>query len=98
MSGSECCSTNEQATFCAVEVPGQRCSCVESQPASFLYDLVQPDRSGQDFPSSEHQTLWKAVQPGPLFALACVTSPCCTPVLVPLLLALLAGTPLALWM
>ncbi len=32
------------------------------------------------------------------FVVACFTSPCCTPLIVPLLLALLAGSPIALWM
>lgn len=31
------------------------------------------------------------------FLVACFTSPCCTPLIVPLLLALLAGSPVALW-
>ena len=31
------------------------------------------------------------------FLVACFTSPCCTPLIVPLLLALLAGSPIALW-
>ena len=29
------------------------------------------------------------------FAVACITSPCCTPIIVPLFLALIAGTPFA---
>jgi hypothetical protein len=33
-----------------------------------------------------------------MFIVACVTSPCCTPLIVPLGIALLAGTPLALWL
>ncbi|MBZ0290317.1 MAG: hypothetical protein K8I30_22015 [Anaerolineae bacterium] len=33
-----------------------------------------------------------------MFAIACLTSPCCTPLLVPLGLALLAGTPVAVWL
>lgn len=32
-----------------------------------------------------------------LFLVACVASPCCTPLIVPLGLALLAGTPVAAW-
>lgn len=32
-----------------------------------------------------------------MFIVACFTSPCCTPLIVPLILALLAGTPIALW-
>jgi hypothetical protein len=33
-----------------------------------------------------------------MFGVACITSPCCTPLIVPLVIALLAGTPVALWM
>jgi predicted MFS family arabinose efflux permease len=33
-----------------------------------------------------------------MFIVACVTSPCCTPLIVPLGIALLAGTPFALWL
>jgi membrane protein implicated in regulation of membrane protease activity len=32
------------------------------------------------------------------FIIACITSPCCTPLIVPVLFTLLAGTPAALWM
>lgn len=32
------------------------------------------------------------------FMLACFASPCCTPLIIPLLIALLAGSPIALWM
>jgi predicted MFS family arabinose efflux permease len=31
------------------------------------------------------------------FIVACFTSPCCTPLIVPLMLALIAGSPIALW-
>ncbi|MBZ0281558.1 MAG: hypothetical protein K8L97_12535 [Anaerolineae bacterium] len=32
-----------------------------------------------------------------MFVIACFTSPCCTPLIVPLVITLLAGTPAALW-
>lgn len=35
---------------------------------------------------------------GILFVIACFTSPCCTPLIVPLALVLLAGTPAAVGM
>ncbi len=38
---------------------------------------------------------WRGVG---MFIVACFTSPCCTPLIVPLILALLAGTPVALWL
>jgi len=42
--------------------------------------------------------MWKKIRAAVLFGIACITSPCCTPLIVPVLLALLAGTPAAVWM
>ena len=42
--------------------------------------------------------MWKKIRSGLMFGVACITSPCCTPLIVPLGLALLAGTPIALWL
>ncbi len=33
-----------------------------------------------------------------MLGVACITSPCCTPLVVPAMLALLAGTPVAVWL
>jgi predicted MFS family arabinose efflux permease len=33
-----------------------------------------------------------------MFGIAVVASPCCSPLIVPLVLALLAGTPIAVWL
>jgi len=41
--------------------------------------------------------MWKKIRSGLMFLIACVASPCCTPLIVPLGLALLAGTPVAVW-
>ncbi|MEP6896843.1 MAG: hypothetical protein ABI986_14660 [Chloroflexota bacterium] len=38
------------------------------------------------------------IRSGVMFAVACVASPCCTPLILPLGLTLLAGTPIALWL
>ena len=42
--------------------------------------------------------MWKKIRSGFMFGIACIASPCCTPLIVPLGLALLAGTPVALWL
>ena len=42
--------------------------------------------------------MWKKIRSGVMFGIACVASPCCTPLIVPLGLSLLAGTPIAIWM
>lgn len=33
-----------------------------------------------------------------MFGIACFTSPCCTPLIVPILITVLAGTPVAVWL
>jgi len=33
-----------------------------------------------------------------MFGIACIASPCCTPIIVPIVIALLAGTPIAIWL
>lgn len=40
----------------------------------------------------------KKIRSGFMFVVACIASPCCTPIIVPIGLALLAGTPIAVWM
>lgn len=42
---------------------------------------------------NKKERLWGMV----MFVIACFTSPCCTPLIVPLVITLLAGTPAALW-
>ncbi len=41
--------------------------------------------------------MWKKIRSGLVFGVACIASPCCTPLILPLGLALLAGTPVAIW-
>lgn len=41
--------------------------------------------------------MWKKIRSAFAFGVACIASPCCTPIIVPLALALLAGTPIAIW-
>jgi len=42
--------------------------------------------------------MWKKIRSAVMFGIACIASPCCTPLYVPLALALLAGTPAAIWL
>jgi predicted MFS family arabinose efflux permease len=41
---------------------------------------------------------WHRIRSGLMFGIAVVASPCCAPLIVPLVLALLAGTPIAVWL
>ena len=42
--------------------------------------------------------MWKKIRSGVMFGIVCIASPCCTPIIIPIVIALLAGTPVALWM
>lgn len=93
-----CCSDPAEGAVCRIEAGKQPCTCAESKPA--LVALRLPDRhpGGQDANSSKPNEPSLPLGSAVLFIVACLTSPCCTPVLVPLGLALLANTPLALWL
>src|SRR6266498_895000 len=73
--------------------PEATCSCCTPSAVVSIQEQVPvapvPDRSAG---------VWHKIRGAVMFAIACLTSPCCTPLLVPLALALLAGTPVALWM
>ncbi len=47
--------------------------------------------------SGSKSSLLTRVRAPLVMTVACIASPCCSPILVPVLIALLAGTPLATW-
>lgn len=47
--------------------------------------------------TSEGQNQRKTIRAAIAFIIGTITSPCCIPLIVPIILALLAGTPLAVW-
>lgn len=89
MSENCCRTTNEGTSFC-VTTPSEKevsCGCA-SQPAS--RQIISA--------SAQAKTgIWPKIRGGVMFGVACLTSPCCTPLIVPLGLALIAGTPVAAW-
>jgi Flp pilus assembly protein TadB len=89
----------------AVCVPGA-CSCSTETKSSAPILLALPSAgaskntnslNGIAFKDHQEQTMWQKIRSGVMFGVACITSPCCTPILVPIGLALLAGTPVAAW-
>lgn len=92
-STSGCCRTTEDgAAICIVENgTTSACGCGSSNQEETA-KLVASDNS------HKNSSLRSKIQSGILFGVACLTSPCCTPLYVPLLLVLLAGTPVAVWL
>jgi hypothetical protein len=89
----------------AVCIPGA-CSCsTETKSSEPILLSVSPSIESKPariqkidpYNQNEENTMWKKIRSGVMFGVACVSSPCCTPLFIPLGLALLAGTPIAAW-
>jgi hypothetical protein len=59
------------------------CQCKTQSPTLPLAITPKPNNT------------WQTIRSSAAFAVACITSPCCTPIIVPIVIALLAGTPIA---
>jgi hypothetical protein len=72
---------------------GGECGCAmnAAEPARVNVVAGQGDAQPND-------GFWGKVRGGLMFGVACITSPCCTPLIVPIGLGLLAGTPVAAWL
>jgi len=85
--------TEEGAAVC---IPGE-CSCsIETKNDQLIQLDVNQSSTLQTAETGE--TVWKKIRSGVMFGIACIASPCCTPIIVPLTIALLAGTPIAAWL
>ena len=98
-----CGTTTEEGA--AVCVPGA-CSCSSDTKSnepialslpSVIENKKQVSKSIIQIDNNQEQTMWKKIRSALAFGVACIASPCCTPIIVPLALALLAGTPVAVW-
>jgi hypothetical protein len=93
---SDCCSTAaDGSAVCIVPQNGVKADCACNTVSIQQIDVVQTDELPKQ---TVHNPVWGNIRGGLLFAIACITSPCCTPLLVPLVLWLFAGTPVAVWL
>jgi len=95
-STNACCGTSStDGTACSVPQNGQPAACgCQSDRAPLTLDR-QPIKPIRLVKSTSR---WQNSRSGVMFAIACIASPCCTPLIVPVLIALLGGTPIAAWM
>ncbi|HET8841818.1 MAG TPA: hypothetical protein VFN35_10140, partial [Ktedonobacteraceae bacterium] len=95
MTESGCRSTQDGRALCVLPPDGGRCSCHEpSLPAPIARPSLVRKIVSQT-PRPARGPLMRLVVWG---VIACLASPCCAPLLVPLALTLIAGTPVALWL
>ena len=83
--------TADGNSVCMPSASGRGCSCASESRENKPIQLSIPTIK------KEENTMWKKIRNGFVFVVACIASPCCTPILVPIGLALLAGTPIAVW-
>lgn len=84
-----CCSTTDEGSAICV-VPSTSIRVSELAPVTSKRILsAHLAASG---------AMWQKIRGMVMFIVACIASPCCTPLIVPTVLALLAGTPVAVWM
>jgi hypothetical protein len=97
---SGCCSTSEEGgAMCVVPQDGKHLEASQRRNTIAAFGLqVRPDPLKAEVVGRESQSLWMRVRGGVMFGIACITSPCCTPLIVPVILSLLAGTPAAVWL
>jgi hypothetical protein len=83
---SNCCSTTEDGSaICLIPENGEKpdCACESNRI--------------QELPIVKEAATEK-LRSSLAFLLACVTSPCCTPLILPIVMGLAAGSPFALWL
>jgi hypothetical protein len=98
---ASCCSDHAAGATCGIGEGNQQCACSASKPVLVSPSSLRvPQRNDGDqaaaAPNADAPSL--TLRSGLLVVVACLTSPCCTPLVVPLGMALLAGTPLAFWL
>lgn len=78
------CTTKDGLTACQPSTSSDAgCGCASANQTK-PPDKTEPQKSS-------------SVTSAVLLGVACLTSPCCVPLIAPIILGLLAGTPLALW-
>jgi hypothetical protein len=81
---SNCCSTTEDGSMvCLMPENGEKPSCQTNLIQAI--PIIKEERG-------------EKVRSAIAFTVACITSPCCTPLIVPVLISLAAGSPFALWL
>jgi type IV secretory pathway VirB2 component (pilin) len=77
-------------------------TCTQTGNAQCAIDCQCATQSSQLNKSNPIQkqvnSTWQTLRSGLAFAVACIASPCCTPIIVAIAIALLAGSPVAAWL
>ncbi|MEP7285412.1 MAG: hypothetical protein ABI947_06560 [Chloroflexota bacterium] len=88
-----CCrTTDDGSTYCIT--PRKHTA---DENIAVLNPETEAEQPYRNTSATHNATIWQSIRSVVMFGVACVTSPCCTPLIVPIVLVLLAGTPAAVW-
>ncbi len=99
--GSACALPDGQASACGCAPETKQETSALVTPSTQTEKSTRKSSALQTAPVhllKQPPTLWQKIRGGVMFGVACIASPCCTPLIVPLVIALLAGTPVAAWL
>lgn len=92
---------NTEAATCACGSGASGCGCHTTSTAqlvSLTEDAIPLHlNSTANNQTVENRSTWQKIRGGVMLTIACIASPCCSVLLVPIVLTLLAGTPVAVW-
>jgi len=94
---------NIKANSCECDSSTLSCGCDsaitrQTDVIQVIKLLPSQPRHTQNTSITENKSVWQKIRSGVMFLVACIASPCCTPLFVPLVSALFAGTPAAIWL
>jgi hypothetical protein len=72
--------------------------CSTTEDGSMICNLPQNGETASCKQKNEEDSFGAHFRSASLFLIGCVTSPCCTPLYVPIVLSIFAGTSFALWL
>ncbi len=109
-----CCASDPTSHSCSVPTDGQQgCNCASQAKSAVLLEkpfsseetrlamernLAAMTVKQTGIAARNKGDVRQNIRGSILLGIACITSPCCTPFIVPVILGLLAGTPVAVWL
>ncbi len=93
--------TIKNTTDCGCGSAATSCSCASNNLVTINSVPIQRKSTWMRHLQAcldDGKTIWGKIRGFVMFTIACIASPCCTPLIVPIVIALLAGSPVAIWM
>jgi len=93
--GNDCCGEGMGGVSCRLtSEKAEARAVIPISSVRTAVEMIAVEGDGQ----AGRDGLWRRVRGGVMLMVACITSLCCTPLIVPVVVGLVGGTPAAVWM